>query len=472
MAALLVMLAVLTVRDRFSDPDMWWHLKNGQVIATTHHIPQTDIYSYSTNHHFYIPHEWLSQLFIYAAYALHGYTGLMLWEAGLTAAILLTGFWLCSLYSGNRKLGLLGAVLIWFFGTIGFAVRPQMIGYLLLLFELIVLHLGRNRSSRWFLFLLPLFATWVNCHASFVFGLAVAAAYLVSSFFVFDKGPIVAPQWNAASRRTLGLSVLGSLFAILLNPTGLRLILYPVKMLYIPSVSMAAVTEWQPLALNQGRALGLLAVLVLIALLVGSSRVKLYLHEALVLGAATWLALNHARLLFPFGIVVAPVLARLVTHVWHDEIGEQHHPVANASIIVAALAVSYAGFPSPANLDSQVRRFSPASAVDYIRSHHLTGPMMNEWRDGGYLIWALPEHPVFIDGRADVYDWAGVTPQYGRWATLAETPNLLLDRYHVQFCLVDKDSQMNAAMSLLSDWRRVYSDDVSVIFVRSSASGS
>ena len=36
LTGLLVVLAVLSVRGRFDDPDMWWHLKMGQIIWTTH----------------------------------------------------------------------------------------------------------------------------------------------------------------------------------------------------------------------------------------------------------------------------------------------------------------------------------------------------------------------------------------------------------------------------------------------------
>ena len=67
-ACLLAVLAVLTVRGRFDDPDMWLHLKTGQIIWTTHHIPTTDTFSWTTHHHATIPHEWLAQTLIYAAY--------------------------------------------------------------------------------------------------------------------------------------------------------------------------------------------------------------------------------------------------------------------------------------------------------------------------------------------------------------------------------------------------------------------
>lgn len=465
-AALFIVLSVATLRGRFNDPDMWWHLKTGQLICSTHHIPQIDLYSYTTNHHSYIPHEWLSQILIYAAYAANGLSGLMFWQCFFVAAILIAGFYLCTVYSGNYRVGFVTTLLIWLFGTVGFAVRPHLVGYLLLIFELIILHFGRTRNARLFYVLPPLFAVWVNCHGSFSFGIGVAVAYLISSLFAFEKGPLAALPWSSPSRRALGISIVLSLFALLLNPAGLELVLYPLKTMYLPSVSVSVVTEWQPLAFDQGRSFALLALLLLVAALPGNSRAKLYLHELFLLGMTTYLALSHARLLFPFGIIIAPIIARMVAEAWHDNTVEQQHTVANAALIAGSFVLAYAAFPGIALIKSQVQQSSPIGAVEYIKSHNLTGPMMNEWADGGYLIWALPEHPVFIDGRGDVYDWAGVTPQFARWATLAETPNLLLDKYGVQFCVLGKNSPMVAAVSLLAGWRRVYADDVSVVFQR------
>ena len=78
LAALLLVLAVLTVRSRFDDPDMWWHLRVGQIIWTTHTIPVTDLFSFTTNHHAWIPHEWLSQVLIFSSWKLGGLTGMMM----------------------------------------------------------------------------------------------------------------------------------------------------------------------------------------------------------------------------------------------------------------------------------------------------------------------------------------------------------------------------------------------------------
>ena len=168
LVGLLADLALLTVRSRFDDPDMWWHLKTGEIIWTTHTIPTTDLFSYTTGHHAYVAHEWLSQVLLYGAYRFGGYSGLMLWLFFFTSVLLIAGFGLCWLYSENAKVGFLGALTIWLFGTIGFAVRPQMVGYSLLVFELLLIQLGRTRNPRWFLGLPPLFAIWINCHGSFL----------------------------------------------------------------------------------------------------------------------------------------------------------------------------------------------------------------------------------------------------------------------------------------------------------------
>src|ERR1700746_2744696 len=227
LTSLLAMVAVMTVRTRFHDPDMWWHLKTGEVIWTTHTIPTTDLFSYTTNHHAWIPHEWLSQVLIYGAYRLGGYSGLMLWLCFFTASLLIAGYILCSLYSANSKTALIGALTCWGVGTIGFAVRPQMIGYLLLIIELLLLHLGQTRNRRWFFGLPPLFAVWINCHGSFFFGVALAALFLFCSYFNFQTGSLVATGWDPRNRRTLILALILSVAALFINPVGVKMVLYP-----------------------------------------------------------------------------------------------------------------------------------------------------------------------------------------------------------------------------------------------------
>ncbi len=405
LVSLLAMLAVMTVRTRFHDPDMWWHLKTGEVIWTTHTIPTTDLFSYTTNHHAWIPHEWLSQVLIYGAYRLGGYSGLMLWLCFFTASLLIAGYILCSLYSGNSKTAFLGALTIWLFGTVGFAIRPQMIGYLFLIFELLLLHLGQTRDRRWFLGLPPLFAIWINCHGSFFFGIALAALFLFSSYFDFQIGSLIATRWDSRRRRTMTLALLLSVAALFLNPVGVKMILYPLNTMLDMAMRFSPISEFQPLQFSDGRSFLFLGVL---------------------------------------GSIFLLVILR------------------GASLFVVFLA-----FPKQKNLERQVEDQSPVRAVEFLKAHHLSGPMLNDWDFGGYLIWAAPEHPVFIDGRGDIFGWSGVVDQFGKWAQLQSDPNTLLNKYGISFCVLSRDSPMIVVLRLLPGWKEAYSDNVSAIFVRS-----
>jgi hypothetical protein len=469
LAGLMVVLAVLTVRARFDDPDMWWHLKMGQVIWTTHHIPTTDIFSYTTNHHPYVAHEWLSQLLIYGAYRFGGYSGLMLWLCFFTSALLIAGYYLCSLYSGNAKVAFLGALAIWLFGTVGFALRPQMVGYLLLVVELILLHLGRTRNPRWLFGLPPLFAVWVNCHGSFFLGLILIAVSLFSSFFDFQLGSLVSSRCEPGYRRMLTWALLLSGIALLLNPIGIQQILYPLDTMVHQPIGLSEVIEWQPLQLNDPRGIAFLGILACVSLLVIVRRAELLWHELLLLTLGTWLAASHQRMLFVFGILAAPILSRMLSTSWDNYNAEQDRPLPNAVFLAGSLLVAFFAFPNPQNLTRQVAENSPAKAVDFMKSHHLSGPMLNDYVYGGYLIWAAPEYPVFVDGRADVFEETGVLGEFGRWATLQADPRELLDKYKVNLCLLTPKSPMAFVLPLLHNWKTVYSDNNSVIFVRSEA---
>ncbi|WP_035359044.1 hypothetical protein [Edaphobacter aggregans] len=466
LAGVLVALAALTVRSRFNDPDTWWHLKMGEIIWTTHRIPTTDLFSYTTNHHPYTAHEWLSQVFIYGAYRFGGYPGLMLWLCLFTAALLVAGYGLCWLYSENAKVAFVGALTIWLFATVGLAVRPQMIGYLLLVVELLLIHLGQTRNPRWFLGLPPLFTVWVNCHGSFFLGLLVAGAYLFSSLFDFQWGLLVSQRWHPLSRRMLVLALVMSLAALFLNPIGVKQVLNPLEtMLHLP-INLNQVVEWQPLQLGDPRGLALLGLIGSIFLLLIVRQSNLFWHELLLFALGIWLAASHQRMLFPFGILVAPILSRLLSSSWDGYNATQDRPLPNAVLIAISLLITFWAFPNRQNLTRQIEEQSPVKAVEFMNTHDISGRMLNDYVYGGYLIWAAPHYPVFVDGRGDIFEQTGVLGDFEKWATLKGAPDLLLDKYHIDFCLLSRNSPMVFVLQLLPNWKAIYSDNNSTIFVR------
>ena len=470
LAAFLVVLVVLTVRGRFDDPDMWWHLKIGEVIWTTHTIPMEDLFSSTAIHQASVPQEWLSEALIYGAYRTGGYSGLMLWLCLSSSVLVIAGYVLCSFCSGNSKIGFLGAMIVWFFATVGLSLRPQVIGYILLVFELGLLHLGRTRNPRWLFGLPILFVLWVNCHASFFLGLVVLAVFLFCSFFDFEVLALASESWAAGRRRILLLATVLSAVAVFVNPLGLKQVLYPLDTMLRQPINLSNVQEWNQLALSDPRGSGLIGVLVLVAVcLIFERSARLFLHELLLLTMGAWLAFSHQRMAIVFGILAAPVVSRLVSNFWSGYKQEEDRPVLNAVVMALAAVAVFLAFPSRESLAKQVDARSPVRAVEYIKMHHLSGNMLNAYDYGGYLIWALPEHPDFIDGRADLFEWSGVLREFRAWALLESDPNTLLDKYHVSFCVLERVDPVVSEFPQMRNWTEVYSDNASVIFVRSNA---
>jgi len=463
-AAALACLAVLTARSRFNDPDLWWHLRTGQIIWISRAIPRTDLLSFTTGQHAWVPHEWLAQLSIYAAWRVAGLSGLMLWFCLVAAALLVIQYVSCWLYCHNPRVAFLGALVTWFFSTIGIAIRPHMLGYTLLACELLILHLGRSRDRRWY-FLLPLlFAIWVSSHGSFFFGMIVLAVALISGFVHAGAGLLVSRPLDLARRNALLWSSALSVAALFANPVGWTLLAYPLRTIFDRRMQLDAVTEWQKLSFDDVRAFGILALAGGIVLIALARKIELFLDEVALMVIAFVLAVLHQRLLFAWGIIAAPILCRQLATLTHELRSVRILP--NAILIMASFSVAFLAFPAQSDLFGQVNAGNPVQAVEFIRRTHLSGRMLNEYVYGGYLTWALPEQKVFIDGRADVYAWTGVFQDYGAWATLAADPYDLLDKYHIDFCLLSRTAPLVRVMRYLPGWLELYSDSNSVIFVR------
>lgn len=470
LAGILVFLAVLTARSRFDDSDLWWQLKMGQVICAARHIPLANIFSSTAAQQPLVPQEWLAEAAIFGAYKLAGYSGLMLWLCLFIALLLVAGYGLCALYSGNVKVAFVGAMTLWFFAAPAYSIRPQLIAYTLLIAELALIHLGRTRNPNWFFCLPPLFALWINLHGSFMLGIVVAAVFLFTSFFSFEIGSLIARRGNLECRKKLILALLLSLAALFLNPIGLRQILYPFDTLLNMRGLLSNVQEWSPLKMNDPAGIALMAVLLGAFLLVALRGSQLFFDELLLLGLGTWLAVSHLRMLIVFGILAAPILTRLLAGSWDGYNAEEDRIAPNAIMIGLSLLAAWLVFPGARDLQAQVEAQSPVKAVEFLRAHPLPGVMLNEYDYGGYLIWALPEHPVFIDGRTDIYEWSGLLGEFGSWALVASDPNALLQKYNVGFCLLARQAPMAHVLPLMPGWKLVYSDDIAVIFARTPPS--
>jgi hypothetical protein len=90
--------------------------------------------------------------------------------------------------------------------------------------------------------------------------------------------------------------------------------------------------------------------------------------------------------------------------------------------------------------------------------------MFNDYGFGGYLVWS--GRKVFIDGRSEVYERGGVLSDYLYIIALKPGALTVLRNYGIQSCLLERDAPLATVLNALPDWRKIYSDHTSVLFIR------
>jgi hypothetical protein len=112
----------------------------------------------------------------------------------------------------------------------------------------------------------------------------------------------------------------------------------------------------------------------------------------------------------------------------------------------------------------------PVDAVAYLNSAQPNGPMFNSYNWGGYLMFAAPQYPVFVDGRTDLYgqtdDDTNILLTYLDAARGGSSWRATLDEYAINLVVVEEASGLARALITEPGWTLAYSDDLSVIYTR------
>ena len=447
--------------------DTWWHLAVGNQILATHTWPSTDPYSFSAPGDTWIAYEWLGDVMIAAANRLSGLTALTLLLLGLGTGIVLLMFYYAYLRCRNAKAAFAACALLLPLTVVSFTLRPQLLGYVFLLLTLIWLERFRQGKQKT-LWLLPLlFLVWVNVHGTFAFGLAVLGLYCVSGLADFKFGQILAEPWTPKQRRHLGVVMLLSMVALTITPYGTQLAANPIEMAFFQPVNIGSFQEWRPPGFDGSYGLLLLAMILLFLLVPLLIRLEYRLEELGLLLFGVYAACVHMRFVIVFAMLFVPFLATLLTRYAPPYDADKDKPLLNLALMALIVFGCVKLFPSRATMEKVVSHGFPTGAVAYLRQHPSATPVFNKEFWGGYLINELaPQQKVFIDGRADLYEAAGVLSDYISIMRLSPDTPLLFRKYHVKSCLIRPDSPLAVLLARLPDWRRVYCDSISVIFVR------
>lgn len=450
----------------FAEGDTYWHIAVGQRILDTHRWPTTNFYSFTTPQSQWRAYQWLGEVAMATASRLGGARGLMMLLWALVSAILLLVYYSAIIASGNPKAAFAAtAVVLPLLGS-SFSVRPQLVGYVCLILTLICLERYRRGKQASLWVLPPLFIFWANSHATFMFGWVAVACYGLAGLQEFRWGPIEGKAWLAPARRHVAVVFALSVGAVFVNPYGWHLLPYALGFASHSAI-LTYTEEWQPLGFHG--VFGICFLLLLVAFgarLVWVRRPMRVETVALALLAAT-LTVRHQRVMVFFALVIAPVAAELFAELFPAYEPDKNMPVLNAALIGVFIAGMVLLFPSATRLQNLIDHNQPRRALDYLRTHPVPGPMLNDPFWGGYLIWASGgQRKVFIDGRSEAYDSSGVFTDYH---LAINRPDLdaqaLLDKYGVQSCLVERGGSLGVWLNEQPAWHKAYEDDLSALFV-------
>jgi len=475
-----VLLLALSLQNRVVDADYWWHLRTGQWILEEGRIPYTDPFSFTMQGQPWIAHSWLADIGMILLYRYVGPFSLLLLRSLLqvgTWVLLLKMLW-------DRWPRLWGPLLLLLVALLASArfwlARPNTVS-LVLTVVLVYLWWLYKRHGLDRLWLLPLlFVLWANLHSGWIYGLLLLGALFVGEAlagrFWPDPFPLGRKRWLR-----FGLFSLLCLPAVVINPYGPRLLLYPFTY-YFGGITQHTnyVAEW--LSPNFHELSNLLFALLLLAVIavLAWRRGTIAPAETLALVLFVGLALSSVRaagIAIPLiiwsiagvmgeGVAARPAPARrgawrppskTTSWLWHGA------TLLLVLLLLAGIGVEYA-------LWGRANGFSGENAVpqDAVTALAQLGAqrMFNSYNWGGYIIWRLyPEHLVFMDGRADLYGDALFSQYMQVWKAGPAWAQVLAD-YQVDAIICERQGPLATVLTASSGWRPIYVDEEAAVFRR------
>lgn len=487
LVTVIVFFSIFVMSARISmDTDTWWHLRAGQWMVENREILQTDLFSFTRLGESWQYPGWLFEIPMYIIYDWFGPGGLNL----LTALMVtLSYIFLWFTLRGGVFLRTWIMILSAAISGVYWSARPHLIT---LLFTAIFMHIlesgtwnptQKNLRRLW---LLPvLMVLWVNSHGGFAVGFILCAIYAFSQLVNWIWTREIRLRLVQLSRKPALLFQsdywlfwvsLSLIIAASINPSGVNILNYPFKTVSIVALQ-ENIQEWQSPNFHELSVQPFIWMLLALLAGIGISKKRLALSDFLLLSVFTYMAFLAGRNLALFALVSAPILARhtqAISRLVGKKINLHTEEKSSLGLLAINLlllfVLGYAGFlkiaaiyPDEVNRTA-FQKFLPLEAIEEIRHKLPEGRLFNSYNWGGYIIWELPESPVFVDGRTDLYNDEVISQWYLVYQAQPGWQEIL-DRWKVGWVLLEKEAPLVRVLDE-EGWKRLYVDELAVIYKR------
>ena len=457
-----------------NDGDTLLHVSSGQWILQNGTAPSADPFSHTMRGTPWIAHEWLSQVLLALAHQWGDWTGVV----GLTAlafSLTLSLFTRALLKHLEPIYVLLFAAMAILMSAAHLLARPHILTMPLLMVWTIELVRASDEGRSPKLWLLPIMTLWANMHGGFTLGLAMVGVFGLQA--VLDARQ---HKRMATVAKTWVLFLLLAVACSLLTPYGIHGILFTWELLFQSSYAIDNISEWMSPNFHRFQSLevwllGGMALFIYQGL-------RLPVLRLLLLLGFIHLALKHARYVEFLGLLVPLFVAAPLAAQWQarrqgqqqlESLDRFFHKLAQpagagASALALACLLSFSLLSFKVSPIQPDPSSAPTQAIAAVQAAGISGPVLNSYGFGGYLIYA--EIPPFIDGRADMYR-TDFIKAYVEALSLQETDGLkkLLNQYKIEWTLLEPGMPAVTLLDHLPDWHRLYADKTTVVHVNRPA---
>ncbi|MGA2904376.1 MAG: hypothetical protein ABSD98_11130 [Candidatus Korobacteraceae bacterium] len=470
LAGLLVTLGLIGFYLKFwvIDLDLWVHLRLGDWILDNLAFPHTGLFSRTAGNRPWIAYSWGYEVLFSRAYAWFGLIGVAVFETLMILAVAYAFYWMIHRLSGRFWLScLLATVAGSAFLMPVFALRCCSVVLFIMTLTLI---LEANRSGRLqLLYWLPLiFLVWASLHIQFIYGIGVVGLFVTINLLQ-RLGAFLGLAPRFLQPPTLPARPLAAIFAACLLATCLGPYSFHLyQEVYTLSKAKAAYTlviELQPPDFGRYThyAQLLLAAAAFVAL---GWKKQVDVFKLILLALASVVAFRTVRDSWFMCVTAAACIADFpAPEATRDPAGTLSENLALAAIVVLALwlLAPIVDF-NPSAVDRAVRRQLPVDAVEFLSENPRPGPLYNTFDWGNFLIWALPDYPVAIDGRTDLYG----DQMDERFALTARGVSYQDDPYlnESRLILLQRKNILAKFLAVDPRFELIYQDRVAVVFAR------
>jgi len=439
-----------------SDPDLWGHLRYGQDFLSTHTVPSSDVYSF-TSDRAWINHEWLTEALLAFVHRFGGTIALAILAAALVLTALVIAWW------SARRSGMAGwrlevlTAAVFFLGVAPLAqtLRPQAFSaplFVALLALIRELDRGRHRMA----VALPLlFLAWANMHGAWVMAGGVLAIW---TFMRMAQTP------SSRVRLVLLGAGVASAAATLVNPYGVQLWRFLFETVRF---ERSDIVEWGSLRSTPIMFLPWTATVAVALLALTRSRREhlAYFAVCLFLGVASFQVIRlvpffSLSVLLLLGPLLAGASASVPAHI--DARGW-----AGALVIwMICVASSTIGHPRIGCLQTRNPRFIDEQAASFLRENEATGRLVVWFDWGEYATWHFgPALKVSMDGRRETVYSAAMLRAHDEFYRNKPGAREFLERLSPDYVWLPKSLAVSAMIAGWG-WTPIFETETSTVWAR------